>query len=380
MVDMNINLSGADGPKKKNNNKVPSYLSGDNSSQQSGSIFNDYQYKAKEIKVNNNQKSQNTKSKADNKPMQQIEDSYKMPEKKDYSVLGQLEKQNKKLDNATNKPAFEMTKSEKQEAQKLNKSESKRVAYQKEQQARQDAIKEWKRYIDYYKIDVTGMSADEIKQAALDAKESRHAQYRKSLPSDPFTDYQQKVDDFNEIFDDVDIDRAIENSFDDSINSGSKFRKTTVFGGKPGYEGNIGGQNFKLYRRKNEMQLGNQYLGKIGGKQVSVEERERPISGAGSYAGTIGENGISISSKPSPVSDFKVVYSGSYKGKNFSVSLNRNMNAVDGKIMTGSYGDQQVQINSEANVGGNSKSVQGDKIPKDFADVVALLFVINSEH
>ena len=380
MVDMNINLNGAEGPKKKNDSKVPSYLSGDNSSQQSGSIFNDYQYEPKEIKENNNQKSQNTKSKANNKPMQQIEDSYKMPEKKDYSVLGQLEKQNKKLDNATNKPAFEMTKAEKQEAQKLNKSESKRVAYQKEQQARQDAIKEWKRYIDYYKIDVTGMSADEIKQAALDAKKSQHSQYRNGLPSDPFTDYQQKVDEFNEIFDDVDIDRAIENSFDDSINSGSKFRKTTVFGGKPGYEGNIGGQNFKLYRRKNEMQLGNQYLGKIGNKQVNVEERERPISGAGSYAGSIGKNGISISSKPSPVSNFKVVYSGSYKGKNFSVSLNRNMSAVDGKIMTGSYGDQQVQINSERNVGGNSKSVQGDKIPKDFADVVALLFVINSEH
>ena len=56
------------------------------------------------------------------------------------------------------------------------------------------------------------------------------------------------------------------------------------------------------------------------------------------------------------------------------------MNAVDGKVMIGSYGDQQVQINSERNVGGNSKSVQGDKIPKDFADVVALLFVINSEN
>ena len=264
--------------------------------------------------------------------------------------------------------------------QRLKKLKSKRVAYQNEQQARQDAIKKWKRYIDHYKIDVTGMSADEIKQAALDAKESKHAQYRKSLPSDPFTDYQQKADEFNEIFDDVDIDRAIENSFDDSLNSGSKFRKTTVFGGKPGYEGNIGGQNFKLYRRKNEMQLGNQYLGKIGGKQVSVEERERPISGAGSYAGNIGGNSISISSKPSPISDYKVVYSGSYKGKSFSVSLNRNMNSFDGKIMTGSYGNQQVQINSEKNVGGNSKNVQGDKIPKDFADVVALLFVINSEN
>ena len=379
MVDMSVNINGADGPKKKNSNKVSSYLAGDNSAQQSGSIFGDYQYKPKETKVDYGQKSAQ-KQNVGNKPMQQIDESYKMPEKTDLSVIGQLEKQNKKLDNASNKPAFEMTKAEKQEAQKLNKSESKRVAYQKEQQARQDAIKEWKRYIDYYKIDVTDMSADEIKQAALDAKESRHAQYRKSLPSDPFTDYQQKADEFNEIFDDVDIDRTIDNAFDDSINSGSKFRKTTVFGGKPGYEGNIGGQNFKLYRRKNEMQMGNQYLGKIGGKQVSVEERERPISGAGSYAGKIGENGISISSKPSPVSDFKVVYSGTYKGKKFSVSLNRNMSAVDGKIMTGSYGDQQVQINSERNIGGNSKSVQGDKIPKDFADVVALLFVINSEN
>ena len=36
---MNINLSGANEPQKKNNNKVPNYLSGDNSSQQSGSIF-----------------------------------------------------------------------------------------------------------------------------------------------------------------------------------------------------------------------------------------------------------------------------------------------------------------------------------------------------
>ena len=30
MVDMNINLSGANEPQKKNNNKVPNYLSGDN--------------------------------------------------------------------------------------------------------------------------------------------------------------------------------------------------------------------------------------------------------------------------------------------------------------------------------------------------------------
>ena len=34
-----------------------------------------------------------------------------------------LTRQNKKLDNAANKPAFEMTKAEKQEAQKLNKEQ-----------------------------------------------------------------------------------------------------------------------------------------------------------------------------------------------------------------------------------------------------------------
>ena len=82
---MNINLSGANEPPKKNNNKVPNYLSGDNSSQQSGSIF---------------------------------DNNSKMP-----TVISELEKQNKKLDNAANKPAFEMTKAEKQEAQKLNKEQ-----------------------------------------------------------------------------------------------------------------------------------------------------------------------------------------------------------------------------------------------------------------
>ncbi len=377
MVDMNVNINGADGPKKKKNDNVPSYLAGDNSAQKSGSIWDDKYFKPKEIKVDYDQKSAQ-KQKADNKPMQQVDESYKMPEKKDYSVIGGLKEQDKKLANASNKPVFEMTKAEKQEAQKLNKSESKRVAYQKEQQARKAAIREWKRYIDYYKIDITGMSAAEIKRAAIDAKESARAEYRKNAPSDPFTDYQRMADEFNEMFDDVDFDRAIENSFDDSISSGSsKFRKTTVFGGKPGYEGNIGGQSFKLYRRKNEMQLGNQYLGKIGSKQVSVEERERPISGAGSYAGKIGGDGISISSEPS---GSKIVYSGTYKGKSFSVSLNRKINSIDGNAMTGSYGDQQVQINSKRNVGGNSSSVQGDKIPKDFADVVALLFVIHSEN
>ena len=83
MTDMNINLSGANEPQKKNNNKVPNYLSGDNSSQQSGSIF---------------------------------DNNSKIP-----TVIGELEKQNKKLDNASNKSAFEMTKAEKQEAKKLNK-------------------------------------------------------------------------------------------------------------------------------------------------------------------------------------------------------------------------------------------------------------------
>ena len=56
MVDININLNGADGPKKKNNNDVPSYLEGDNSAKQSGSIFGDYQYKTKETKFDYSKK------------------------------------------------------------------------------------------------------------------------------------------------------------------------------------------------------------------------------------------------------------------------------------------------------------------------------------
>lgn len=119
--------------KKKNNNKVPNYLSGDNSSQQSGSIF---------------------------------DNNSKMP-----TVIGELEKQNKKLDNASNKPAFEMTKAEKQEAKKLNKEQKQRANYQKTVKAeeeRQEAIRKYDSYIKKYKIDVRGKSAEQIKQAVYD--------------------------------------------------------------------------------------------------------------------------------------------------------------------------------------------------------------------
>ena len=86
---MDINVNEVNKSQKNDNNKVPRYLNDENSSKQSGSIF---------------------------------DNNYKMP-----TVIGELEKQNKKLDSASNKPAFEMTKAEKQEAEKLNKEQIKPI-------------------------------------------------------------------------------------------------------------------------------------------------------------------------------------------------------------------------------------------------------------
>ena len=123
--------------KKKNNNKVPNYLSGDNSFQQSGSIF---------------------------------DNNSKMP-----TVISELEKQNKKLDNAANKPAFEMTKAEKQEAQKLNKEQQKRANYkttleakEKAEKERQKVIRNYSDYIEKYKINVKGKTAEQIRKEVLE--------------------------------------------------------------------------------------------------------------------------------------------------------------------------------------------------------------------
>ena len=112
-------------------------MSGDNSSQQSGSIF---------------------------------DNNSKMP-----TVISELEKQNKKLDNAANKPAFETTKAEKQEAQKLNKEQQQRANYkttleakEKAEKERQKVIRNYSDYIEKYKINVKGKTAEQIRKEVLE--------------------------------------------------------------------------------------------------------------------------------------------------------------------------------------------------------------------
>ena len=109
---MDINVNEVNKSQKNDNNKVPRYLNGENSSKQSGSIF---------------------------------DNNYKMP-----TVIGELEKQNKKLDNASNKPAFEMTKAEKQEAEKLNKEQKQRANYKTTLEAKEKAEKERQKVIRNY--------------------------------------------------------------------------------------------------------------------------------------------------------------------------------------------------------------------------------------
>jgi len=92
------------------------------------------------------------------------------------TVKGELEKQNQKLDKASaNKPAFLMTDEEKKEAEKLKKEEQRRKNYQKTleakekaEKARQKVIRNYKEYIERYKIDVKGKSAEQIKKEVLE--------------------------------------------------------------------------------------------------------------------------------------------------------------------------------------------------------------------
>lgn len=91
------------------------------------------------------------------------------------TVIGELEKQNTKLDNASNRPAFEMTKAERQKAEKLNKEQKQRANYQKTseekekaQKARERVIRNYSDYIKKYKIDVKGKTAEQIKKEVLE--------------------------------------------------------------------------------------------------------------------------------------------------------------------------------------------------------------------
>ena len=310
---MDINVNEVNKSQKNDNNKVPRYLNGENSSKQSGSIF---------------------------------DNNYKMP-----TVIGELEKQNKKLDNASNKPAFEMTKAEKQEAEKLNKEQKQRANYkttleakEKAEKERQKVIRNYSEYIEKYKINVKGKTAEQIKREVLEKyqkddtignpKQSKESSSNKQKSAEnpksynyatdpkPVKNYigfstkeynsleneREQFDSSNYNMDEKDktdkdfvytsersksrtqeTDKSYrkqrelhaENEIDSRKYSHNKaaimvetyggFRKSTVFGDKQGYHGKIGSNNFKMYKRENEFDSGSQYLGRIGRQDVDID-------------------------------------------------------------------------------------------------------------
>ena len=426
MVDMNINLNGANEPQKKNNNKVPNYLSGDNSSQQSGSIF---------------------------------DNNSKMP-----TVIGELEKQNKKLDNASNKPAFEMTKAEKQEAKKVNKEEQKRQNYQKTletkekaEKERQKVIRNYSEYIEKYKINVKGKSADQIRKEVLEKyqkddtigkpKQSKEASsdkqksaetpksYNYTTDPKPVNNYcgfstkeynireneREKFDSSNYDMDEKDktnkdfvytsersknrteeMDKSYrkqkelyaENEIDSRKYSYNKaaimvetyggFRKATVFGDKEGYHGKIGSNNFKMYKRENEFDSGSQYLGRIGRQDVDIEEREIQftMNGLNHYFGKIGDNDFEMESKSKNFSNAeRSIYEGKYKGKSFQVEVGRdNIEKDDGdRVIRGYFDGQRVDIKKRPAKLTDNDRMKINNLPKEFEDVASFIFVAHTE-
>ena len=421
MVDMNINLNGANEPQKKNNNKVPSYLSGDNSAQKSGSIF-------------------------------------------DTTVIGELEKQNKKLDNALNKPAFEMTKAEKQEAKKLNKEQQQRTNYkttleakEKAEKERQKVIRNYSEYIEKYKINVKGKSAEQIKKEVLEnyqkddtigkPKQSKEASsdkqkadetpksYNYTTDPKPVKNYcgfstreynfreneREKFDSSNYDMDEKDrtdkdfvytserstsrteeTDKSYrkqrelhaENEIDSRKYSYNKsaimvetyggFRKATVFGDKEGYHGKIGSNNFKMYKRENGWDPGSQYLGRIGRQDVDIEEREIQftMNGLNHYYGKIGDNDFEMESKSKNFSNAeRAIYEGKYKGKSFQVEVGRdNIEKDDGdRVIRGYFDGQRVDIKKRPAKLTDNDRMKINNLPKEFEDVASFIFVAHTE-
>ena len=424
MVDMNINLNGANEPQKKNNNKVPSYLSGDNSSQQSGSIF---------------------------------DNNSKMP-----TVLDELEKQNKKLDNASNKPAFEMTKAEKQEAKKLNKEQQQRANYkttleakEKAEKERQKVIRNYSEYIEKYKINVKGKSADQIKKEVLEnyqkddtigkpkqetspnkqKTDETSKSYNYTTDPKPVKNYcgfstreynfreneREKFDSSKYDMDEKDrtdkdfvytsersknrteeMDKSYrkqkelyaENEIDSRKYSYNKsaimvetyggFREATVFGEKQGYHGKIGDNNFKMYKRENEFDSGSQYLGRIGRQDVDIEEREIQftMNGLNHYFGKIGDNDFEMESKSKNFSNAeRAIYEGKFKGKSFQVEVGRdNIEKDDGdRVIRGYFDGQRVDIKKRPAKLTDNDRLKVNNLPKDFEDVASFIFVAHTE-
>ena len=423
---MDINVNEVNKSQKNDNNKVPRYLNGENSSKQSGSIF---------------------------------DNNYKMP-----TVIGDLEKQNKKLDNASNKPAFEMTKAEKQEAEKLNTEQKQRANYkttleakEKAEKERQKVIRNYSEYIEKYKINVKGKTAEQIKREVLEKyqkddtigkpKQSKESSSNKQKSAEnpksynyatdpkPVKNYigfstkeynsleneREKFDSSNYNMDEKDktdkdfvytsersksrtqeTDKSYrkqrelhaENEIDSRKYSHNKaaimvetyggFREATVFGDKQGYHGKIGSNNFKMYKRENEFDSGSQYLGRIGRQDVDIEERETQftMNSLNHYFGKIGDDDFEMESKSKEFSNAdRVIYEGKYKGKSFQVEVGRdNIEKDDGdRVIRGYFGGQRVDIKKRPAKLTDNDRLKVKDLPKDFANVASFIFVAQTE-
>lgn len=169
-------------------------------------------------------------------------------------------------------------------------------------------------------------------------------------------------------------------STSESMEAQGKIRRTAI----KSYKGNIAGQDFNLRRRDNIMERGYQIIGNIGDKKVDVEERNKIVSMTNekSFSGKIGNEKFKMKSNEKVLSvSAKKTYQGTYKGKSFKVEYAKE-NAVldDGdRVMTGTYGDQKVDVKFDKKIFGFSDNIDENKLPKDFADVAALIMVVNND-
>ncbi len=169
-------------------------------------------------------------------------------------------------------------------------------------------------------------------------------------------------------------------STSEALEAQGKIRRTAI----KSYKGNIAGQDFNLRRRDNIMERGYQIVGNIGDKKVDVEERNKIVSFTNekTFSGKIGNEKFSMKSNEKALSvTAKKTYKGTYKGKSFKIEYAKE-NAVldDGdRVMTGTYGNQKVDVKFDKKIFGFSDGIDENKLPKDFADVAALIMVVNND-
>lgn len=289
------------------------------------------------------------------------------------NLVGDLKKQDERLNNATKGPAFQMTDEERETAEVLNSEHQSRVNYKKTVEAQEKAEKErqrtiraWAPHIEKLGIDVTGMTAEQIENAVAEGRARYRANHQKGNP----------IDDYHRMVDEVMEPLVVPSGAKTSYGSNTEFRKATVFGNEDGYAGKISGKDFKLYSRKNSFEGGRQYLGSIGKQRVNVEERrDYGEMGGKKYYGKIGQNDISISSSKG-FSD-KIEFSGTYNGKNFTVLVKKDfLSARGAQLMKGSFDNKPVEMYAK----NGSQEIRPNSIPAGFTDVAALLLVVAKEN